>query len=192
MEVSQENAQDSLNQIQTVFARTRKSIASSPAGSTLILWGLLWLVTFTVVHFYLAYAFYIFMAMNAVGVPGTFIIWWIFHTRAPVRNSSGQSIVRRIFWLWAVLLIYIFIWLDLLAPYSGMQLNAFLCTAAMFAYIVMGLWFGSNFMILLALGVTAATLVGYHVLTPYYCLWMALVGGGAFTGTGLYIRICWR
>jgi len=57
---------------------------------------------------------------------------------------------------------------------------------------VMGLWFCSYFMVLLGLGVTAATLIGYYLLTPYYCLWMAAMGGGALLATGVYIRVCWR
>ena len=98
----------------------------------------------------------------------------------------------RIGGLWGALLIYIFIWLRLLSPVNGMQVNAFICTACMFAYIVIGLWFESYFMIVLGLAVTAATLIGFYLLAGYYCLWMAFAGGGALLGTGLYIRVRWR
>jgi hypothetical protein len=190
MDISQEDAQKSLNQIQNASAQMRKAIASSYASDLLILWGVLWAVAFTIAHFYLAYAFHIFMAMGVVGVIGTFIIRRVFYSSAPIKNSSGLR--WRMFWFWTLLFVYILIWLDILAPFNGLQCNAFICTAVMFAYIMLGLWFGSYFMVFLGLAVTAATLIGYHLLTPYYCLWMALMGGGALLGTGLYVRICWR
>lgn len=190
MDMSEKDARQSLNQIQNASAQMRKAVASSYAGDSLILWGVLWAGAFTIAHFYLAYAFHIFMAMAAVGGIGTFVIWRVFHSKAPVKNSSG--LWWRMFWFWTFLFIYIFIWLSILAPFSGLQCNAFICTVVMFAYIVLGLWFESYFMVFLGLAVTAATLIGYHFLTPYYCLWMAVMGGGALLGTGLYIRICWR
>ncbi len=73
-----------------------------------------------------------------------------------------------------------------------MQCNVFISTAGMFAYVVMGLWFNSRFMIILGLALTGVTLVGFYLLTPYYCLWMAIMGGGTLLGTGMYIRVRWR
>ncbi len=192
MNVSHENAQESLSTIQDVTVRTHRAIASAYASPLLILWGVLCIIAFTAAHFYLAHAFYIFMVMNVVGGIGTAVICWVFHSKAPIQDSSCPRIGWRIALLWILLYVYVTIWLFLLAPFSGLQLNAVICTAAMFAYIVMGLWFDSRFMIVLGLAVTVATLVGFYLLTPYYCLWMALTCGGATLGTGLYIRLRWR
>jgi hypothetical protein len=190
MDISEKDAQQSLNQIQDASAQMRRAIASSYASGLLILWGVLWAGAFTATYFYLAYAFHIFMVMAAVGGIGTFIIQCVFRSKAPIKNSSGLG--WRMFWFWTLLFVYIVIWLSILAPFTGLQCNAFICTAVMFAYIVLGLWFGSYFMVFLGLAVTVATLIGYHLFTPYYSLWMAAMGGGALLGTGLYIRICWR
>lgn len=192
MNISEEEARTSLNQIQNASAQMRKAIASSYGSNLLILWGLLWSIAFIATHFYLAYAHQIFVAMGLVGGIGTFIIRWAFYAMAPVKSSPEQKLGWRMFWFWVLLLVYIFIWLSIFAPSSGLQCNAFICTAVMFAYIVMGLWFCSYFMVLLGLGVTGATLIGYYLLTSCYCLWMALMGGGALLATGVYIRICWR
>jgi hypothetical protein len=192
MNISEKDAQQSLNQIQNASAQMRKAVASSYASGLLILWGVLWASAFTATYFYHAYAFHIFMAMSVVGGIGTSIIWWIFCAKTPIKNSSGQKLGWRMFWFWSLLFVFIIVWLSIFAPFNGMQCNAFICTAVMFAYIVLGLWFSSYFMVFLGLAVTAATLIGYHLLTPYYSLWMALMGGGALLGTGLYIRICWR
>jgi hypothetical protein len=189
MNMTQQEAQASLSAVDDVMLQTRRAIASSYANPLLILWGALWVVAFTTTQFYYIYAFKIFMAMGVVGAAGTAIVVRLFHRQAPVKETSSPRIGRRIAMFWILLLVYIAIWLFLLNPSNGIQCNAFICTAMMFAYIVMGLWFDSRFMIVLALAVTAVTLAGYYFLRDYYCLWMALVGGGAIFGTGLYIRL---
>jgi len=192
MNVSQEDAHEALSAVKNVMVQTRKAIASSYASDLLIMWGLLWIGAFIASHFYLAYAFYIFISMSVVGGLGTAVIYQVFRSKASLNDTSFQKVGWRMFLFWIFLFGYLIIWLCLLAPFSGLQCNAFICTAIMFAYIVIGLWFGSYFMVLLGLAVTAATLVGFYLLTPYYCLWMASMGGGALLGTGLYIRLRWR
>src|SRR4030042_4642329 len=177
MNVSREETHASLSAVRNVMAQTHKAISSAYANPSLIMWGVLWIIAFTTTHFYLAYAFYIFMAMAAVGGVGTAVIFGVFRSKAPIKDASSQKLGWRITALWILLCLYVVIWLFLLAPFSGIQCNAFICTAVMFAYIVMGLWFESRFMIILGLAVTVATLVGFYLLRNYYCLWMALVGG---------------
>jgi hypothetical protein len=187
-----EDANESLAMVDDIMVQTRKAIASIYASPLLILWGVIWIASFTVAHFYLDHAYYIFTAFNLVGGIGTFIIVQIFHTRSPVRGPISRKEGWRLFWFWVLLFTYVLIWLAILAPFSGLQLNAIIATASMFAYIVMGLWFGSYFMVWLGLGVTATTLIGFYFLHQYYCLWMAFTGGGAILCTGLYIRLRWR
>jgi len=193
MNVSQEDAQASLSTVNDVMDHTQKALSSAYSNPLLIMWGLLWIIAYTSTHFYHMYAFHIFMAMAAVGGVGTAVIYGVYRAKGPVKETpSHKSSLLRITALWIFLCLYIVIWLFLLAPFSGIQCNAFICTAVMFAYIVMGLWFESRFMVVLGLAVTVATLVGFYLLRDYYCLWMALVGGGALFGTGMYIRLRWR
>ena len=191
MNVSQENARESLSKAYEVMLQTHKAVASIYASPLLILWGLLWVVAFTASHFYHDYAFHIFMVMGLVGGLGTAVVRWIFHSKAHVRDASSQKASWRIVAFWILLFVYVVVWLLLLAPFNGIQCNAVISTAAMFAYVVMGLWYNSRFMIVLGLAVTIGTLVGFYLLTPYYCLWMAVTGGGAILATGLYIRLRW-
>jgi hypothetical protein len=174
------------------MVKTKKAIASSYANPSLIMWGILWIIAYTITHFYYIYAFYIFMSMAVVGGVGTAVIVGIFRSKAPIREVSSQKYGRRVTALWIFLCIYIVVWLFLLTPFTGIQCNAFICTVAMFAYIIMGLWFESRFMIVLGLVVTGATLIGFYHMREYYCLWMAFVGGGTLFGTGMYIRLRWR
>jgi len=189
---SPESAQDSLAVIEQVMAQTHKAIASTYANPLLVLWGILWVVSFTAAQFYLAYADYIFWSMGAIGGVGTFIIFRISRAQLSVRSELRFRIGRRILWSWILLYAYVFIWLAILAPFNGLQINAVCSTAAMFAYIMIGLWVGSYFMVWLGLAVTAMTLIGFYFLGHYYCLWMAVTGGGVILCTGLYIRLRWR
>jgi len=192
MNVSQEDARESLSTVHDVTVQTQRAITSAYVNPLLILWGVLWIVSFTAAHFYLSYAYHIFMSMSVIGCVGTAVIFWLLHSKAPVRDTSSPNIGWRIALFWISLFVYAVIWLFLFAPFDGRQCNAFLSTAAMFAYVVMGLWFTSCFMVVLGLAVTVATLVGYYFIETYYCLWMAIIGGGAFLGAGLYIRLRWR
>jgi hypothetical protein len=191
MNISEDNAKESLSKAKEVIAQTHRSIVSAYANPLLILWGLLWIMAFTAAHFYLDYDFHIFMAMVAAGGVGTALICRIFCSKVPIQDTSSR-IGRRIALLWILLYVYVVIWLFLLAPFHGLQCNAVICTAAMFAFVVIGLWFESYFMVLLGLAVTAATLTGFYLLTDHYHLWMAVTGGGTMLGTGLYIRLRWR
>jgi len=192
MNISQEDAKESLSTIQDIMVQTHRAVAAAYASPSLIMWGLLWTAAFIASQFYLAYAFYIFMAMGLIGSVGTTVIYRGFRRKTPIKDDSSQRFGRRIIWFWIVLIAYIIIWLFLLAPFSGLQCNAFISTACMFAYVVMGIWFGSYFMVWLGLTVTATTLISFYLFPCYYCLWMAIIGGGAILGTGLYIRLRWR
>ena len=192
MNVSQEDARKSLSTVHDVTVKTQRAIVSAYANPILILWGVLWIITYTAAHFYLAYAYHLFITMSVIGCVGTAVIFWLFHSKAPIRDTSSPGIEWRIALFWISLFVYAIIWLFLFAPFDGRQCNVFICTAAMFAYVVMGLWFTSCFMVVLGLAVTAATLVGYYFIETYYCLWMAIIGGVAFLGAGLYIRLRWR
>jgi hypothetical protein len=192
MNVSNEDAQASLAAVTETMIRTRKAIAAGYSSPLLILWGLLWVAAYTASHFYLKYADVIFEAMAGVGLLGTFFVLRRVKQTMPVKEPAEEKLNWRIGGLWWLLFIYAFIWLNLFRPVNGMQMNAFISTAVMFAYVIIGLWFAAYFMVWLGLAVTATTLIGFYLLTPYYCLWMAVTAGGLLLGTGLYLHAKWR
>ena len=192
MNVSQEDARESLTAIKATSDHTRKVVAASYASGLLILWGLIWVVAFISVHFYPRRAPYIFNTLNAVGIVGTILICRKWPARAATKTPASDKILWRIFGFWFLLFAFASLWLLLLSPAKGIQVSAFLCTVAMFGYVVLGLWLGSYFMVWLGLMVTALTLLGYYVLPGYFYLWMSPMGGGALLGTGIYIRVRWR
>jgi hypothetical protein len=194
MNISDEEARNSLDQVQAVTSRTRKTIAASYDSGLLIVWGLIWLIAFMGTHFFVAWAWEIWTALIGIGIVITFLVGWNqFRSANPIKAPAAEKIGWRIFGFWSLLFVYIFIWLSILRPTNGIQANAFICTTIMFAYVVTGLWSKSSYMLWLGLAVTCITLVGFYLIPPgYYCLWMAAMAGGAMLGTGLYIRLFWR
>jgi hypothetical protein len=192
MNVSQEDARESLKMIKATSNHTRKVVASTYASGLLILWGLIWVVGFMSVHFYPRRAGYIFNALNTVGIIATILICTKWPRKAATKTSASQNIFWRFLGLWFLLFAFASLWLLLLRPSQGVQVCAFLCTVAMFGYVVIGLWFGSYFMVWLGLIVTGLTFLGYHVFPGYFYLWMSPMGGGALLATGIYIRLRWR
>jgi len=194
MDISREQAKDSLEQIDAISARTRRAIASSCDSALLIIWGLIWIAAFIGTHFFLAWVWFIWLGLCAIGAAATFlVVRRQFRQANPIRMPADKRIGQRIFWFWALLFVYAFVWLSILKPHHGIQVNAFLCTAIMFAYVVIGIWSETRYMLWLGLAVTGTTLIGFYLIPPsYYCLWMAPTAGGALLGTGLYIRLRWR
>jgi hypothetical protein len=194
MDISEKEAQDSLEQIQAVSTHTRKTIAASYDSAVLMMWGLIGILGFLGTHFFLGWVWPIWMGLSGIGCIATLVFSWSqFRSANPVKIPASEKIGWRIFWFWSLLFVYIFLWLSILKPLHGIQINAFICTTIMFAYIVTGLWFKCYYMLWLGIGVTCTTLVGFYLIpTGYYCFWMALTGGGAIFGTGLYIRLFWK
>ncbi len=194
MNISNGEARKSLDEAQAVAERTRKSIAASYTSSLLIIWGIIWIAGFLGTHFFLAWVWPIWMVLGGIGSIATSWVCWRQQRLAnPIKVPPADKTGWRIFLFWCLLFIYMFIWLSILKPRHGIQLNAFMCTTIMFAYVVMGLWLKSYHMFWLGIIVTGTTLTGFYLIPwRYYCLWMAAMVGGAILATGIYVRLRWR
>jgi hypothetical protein len=187
MDVSSQEAQESLRLVEDTQTKWRKAVGASYVSGLLVLWGAIWVIGCANLQFSLETGGYVFMVLDLLGVGGTVLIarGW------PVKGPESRAAFRSVMGLWAFLALYAVIWIALFRPVGGKELGAFLSTLCMFGYVVIGLWFKSSLLIGLALAATALVLVGYYLLSSYFYLWAALTGGGAMLGTGLYIRR-WR
>jgi hypothetical protein len=183
MDVSREMAEQSLAEVQTTMDRTKKSIAGG-AGVIMMIWGVIWMIGFTMSYFRHPYTAWIWLVLDMIGITASIIAG---RSKAPVKVSSGLN--WRIFFFWFFLFVFGDIWLFLLWPWNGHQLGAFIVTLVMFASVTMGLFYWGMFFFWFGLTVTALTLAGYFWLLPWFNLWMAFVGGGAFFVSGLYLWI---
>ncbi len=194
MNLSDEEAAESLASVKDTAAKTRRAVVSAYESPFLIIWGLVWVLGFLGTHLFLEWVNWIWGLLSAIGVAATIVICWrLFHLAPATRSCGGRRLGLRTSLFWPVFFLYAFVWLNILQPHSGIQLNAFLCTAIMFAYVAIGLWFDSWLMVFLGLGVTVLTLVGFFVIPlAYYSLWMAIAAGGPLLATGICVRIRWR
>jgi hypothetical protein len=197
--ISKSDAEGALAEINSVISQTQKAIAAGPAAPLLILWGLIWVIGYSITHFSPRSAGAAWMVLVFIGSASS---WWAgVKIQSPVKSPNDWKI--GVFWL--VLFGYAFAWLVLLAPaglprgeewmtrhpFNSKQIGAFFATIPMFAYVVGGLWLG-RFFVWLGLLVTALTFVGYFLFNEYFHLWMAITGGGSLILAGVYVRKFWR
>jgi|SRR5579884_340466 len=199
MNISKKEAQESLDDIQSVTEQTRKAIAYGACSAMLILWGVIWMIGYSITQFSPNYAGFAWMGLIPIGA----VACWILGVRNQSSHHSANA--ARIGAFWLVLFGYAALWLVLLhptnlpsgaewahfQPINDRQISAFFATVPMFAYVVGGLWFGRFFVWLGAL-VTVMTVLGFYLLPNLFYLWMAFIGGGSLLVAGLYIRNRWR
>ena len=203
MNVSRDEARETLSQIEDVRQRTKKMVAYAGGDICFIVWGVIWFVGFLSTHF-LGYSRIMWSGI-AIGsiwfvlvATGIIISIIVEKRRAAVKSTIG----KRIGVFWWLLYAYVYLWIGLLFPFIEVQgraesvmfwnhFGAIAATIPMFAYVVMGLWL-EHFMVWLGLAVTALTILGLFLVQPYFYIWMAVVGGGTLAGTGLFIRNRWK
>lgn len=191
MAVTPDQARDSLNEIREMTAKLRRSLAASEASGHLMLWGAVWMGAFLACGLWPHRSGLIWGIGNAVGVVGSITIGLLVsNTKVHSDESSHES--RRLLLMWLSMFVFVGVWLWLLRPESGEQIAAFICTAVMFLYIVMGLWLEAGFLAWLGVAVTALTIAGYQWFPGQFYFWMAFTGGGSLFASGLYIHKAWK
>jgi len=182
MNLSKQEAQESLTDIENVISQTRKAIARSGASFALITWGVIWVLGFSGTQFLPKIAGPIWLMLDFIG----FVATWM-----KMRKSAHQQPANhRVLWAWLVLAGYMTFWVSLFHS-NGREMIAFVSTLPLCIYVICGLWFG-RFWIWLGLIVTAFTIMGYLLFPVWFPLWMAIAGGGSLIVSGLYILKFWK
>ena len=194
MNISKEDAKQSLTLIENTAAKTQKSLAAYYTCPFVLTWGLVWLLAFLGCHFYPKSSNKIWLALDAVGIICTLIIaYWLFKKLSPTKETKSGYTYRAIFWFWMLFMVYSIILSNLTGPMKGIRTSAFLCIMGLWCFVVFGLWMRINLLIWLGLIVTATTLIGYYVMPhQYYSLWMAFAGGAVLTVSAAYYLIRWK
>ena len=193
MDMTDQQARDALGEAEQAMHDVRARIAYAGIGPILILWGLIYATCFSITHFAHEAGVWAWLIGNTCGMAGTLVLGWVRPSRGPALSVSAKQFGRRLGLLWVAVFIYIPIWLTLLAPWQSEQMGAFITTAVMFVYVVMGLWLRTP--VLAALGgvVTALTFGGYFLFYPGWMnLWLAFAAGGVMLVSGVYLTWRWR
>ena len=191
MDVSPQDARASLDQVQDVTTRTRRSVASSTGGPIFMVWGLVWIVGMLIIQWRPHWSGRAWTTLDVLGFAATLLI--VFSQRANVKPSpAGRRQGLRICIFWLSLIPFMAVWVTLLQPIDELQLFAFICTVPLFALVVMGLWLESYSLVVVGFAVTGSVLLGYTQFPKHFGLWMALTGGGTMFVVGLLMRLRWR
>lgn len=205
MDISKEDAKDSLEQIETTIEQTRRRIAAGSTGPCLILWGAIWFAAYMVTyvtyfgehqswHFQLAERVSIgihvsgvcWLILSPIGMIATIVIM---SRKSPTRSAGDW----RWFLCWVIWFGYLFLWTAFFGRSNEYQISAFAASTAMFMFVMTGLWFDK---VLFRLGLAVTVLIAFCFFKfncqPIFWIWMAVLGGGSLAGTGFYIRRTWR
>jgi len=190
MQITSTEAEESLAAIRSMTQKMRRAAAGGGAHYFLILWGIIWFLGFLGSHFFTDdLAGYIWLALDILG---GFSCWGISLWLSRRVHKTGDSVNgRRIGIFWASLFVYCGLTVWIARPPDGKQLAMLIVIFVMIGWMAMGLIFSLS-IIKFAFFITALALSGYFLLPDFFYLWMALLGGGAMIGCGLFIRFKWK
>jgi cation transport ATPase len=180
--IDAKEAASALSDIEQIVHRVRQSTIYNLASLMLIWWGALILVGNIATYLWPRNGGYIWIAVNVVGLAGTFAIGAYNSRRRNARGFDFRMVA-------AIVLFFAFgiLWSIMLGHFTPRQLGVFWPTYFMMIYTIVGLWVGAAFAAI-GLGITALTLIGYFFVGAWFDLWMAVVNGGGLMLGGLWMR----
>ena len=189
MNISPDEAEESLAAIQRMTQKTRHSVASSGAHISLIVTGIVWLIGFMSTQFLSGeIVAYIWIGLSILGSTLATVLG--LRTGKRVRSPSATPTAKRIGLIWLLLAVYCLAAIAVAWPMDGKQLTTFIVLFVLIGWLVMGLLL-SIISIWPGLIIIALVLIGYFLLPGIFYLWMGLLGGGGLILLGLYIRYRW-
>jgi hypothetical protein len=178
--IDAKQAAQALLDIETVVRRVRQSRNYQIASLMLMLWGALVVAGYLGGYLWPRWAGYLWVAINIVGIAGSFAIGAFVRSRT-VSASDARPLI-------ALLLFFAFgYFVCTLGHFGPRELGAFWPMYFMLVYTIAGLWMGSAFEVI-GLGIAALTLLGYFFIGDWFELWMAAVNGGGLLLGGLWMR----
>ena len=187
--VSANEAEETLAAIQVMAQKIRRSIASGGTSITLIVTGIVWLVGFLATQFLNgAIVAYIWGGMSILGS----LVGVLLGTRLGkrVRSTSFNVTARRAITFWLLLILYGITIILLARPMDGKLATLFIILFIMIGQLSMGMLISFS-SVWWALPISALALIGYLLLPGIFYLWMAILGGGGMIALGLHIRYRW-
>lgn len=184
MKTSPDDIKKTLVDLDRIVADTRRAIVALHTADHLILWGLIWMIGFGVGQFTGGSIPWVWLPLAAVGMVGS---GWIGWRKA---RAVSSPLLLRILCFFLVLIGYAMVWAVLLHPFNHHNFSVYIASVFLFAYVVGGLWLGRIF-VGMGLLITALAVFGVLFVPDWRDGLMAVLGGGALIGTGVYIRRAW-
>lgn len=189
MNISPNEAEESLAAIQQVVQKTRRSIADSGYSTSLIITGVVWLIGYLGTQFLTgSIVVTIWVGVSLLGSAAATILG--IRRGKRVRNPATHQTVRRIGFFWLLLVLFCAASIAVAWPMNGKQLTVFIILFIMLGQAAMGLILSFS-SVWWVLPISALALAGYFLVPDYFYLWMSLLGGGSMIALGLYIHHRW-
>ena len=189
MNISPNEAEEALADIQKMTQKTRRSIASSGAYIFLIITGIVWLVGSLATQFMSgAIVPAIWIGMSLLGSAISILLGRRMGGR--VRSPSTSPMAKRAVIFWLLLVLYGIAVIAVARPADGKQMTMLIILFIMIGQLSMGLLISFSYS-WWAVPITALALTGYFLLPELFYLWMGILVGGGMIGLGLYIRLRW-
>jgi hypothetical protein len=181
MSIDSQQAASALSDIDAIVRRVRQSRIYNLASLMIIMWGALTFAGYLATYLSPRSGYYFWIAVYLTGIAGSFVVSRLDQARKGVRTFD-----LRIFAAF-VLFIAFGIFCCWLGHFTPRQLGTFWPLYFALVYTVAGLWIGTAFVVI-GLGITALTLIGYFLVGDAFDLWMAFVNGGGLMLGGLWMR----
>jgi hypothetical protein len=190
MNITPDEAEQSLAAIQDMAHKTRHAIASGTAHISLITTGTIWMIGFVCTQFLSngLLLTYIWIGLSVVGS----LVAAVLNIRAGrrVHSPSAGATAKRIALIWLLLALYGLSAIALTWPIDGKQLTMFIVLFVILGWMAMGVLLSFS-SIWPGLIIIALALAGYFLLPDYFYLWMGILVGGGMIAFGIYIRSRW-
>jgi hypothetical protein len=179
--IDSQQASEALSEINEIARRVRQSTIYNLTSLMLIMWGVLVFAGNITSFLWPRSAGYVWFVVDALGIAGSFAVSAYGYPRTRIRTFNVRALI-------ALLLVIAFglfcCWFGHLTP---RQMATFWPIYFMLFYTVAGLWIGTAYVVI-GLGITTLTLIGYFLLGGAFDLWMAFVNGGGLLLGGLWMR----
>lgn len=186
MSLSQDQAAESLKEIDRTARRSALAYSYASASPYLIMWGLFWMLGYSVSDLSPKLANPLWTALLVVGIAGSMLIGRrqrLSGLSQPMPSHPGL----RFFVTFFAIGMFITATYAIFGHAGLRQQAAFVPLIVALVYSVMGIWKGPRFLVL-GIMIAALTLGGFFFLKEHFLLWMAVVGGGSLLVGGLWLK----
>ena len=180
--IDSKQATEALTDIDEIVRRVRQSRIYNFSSLMLIMWGALVFAGYVASYIWPRMNGVQWIVLDVIGLAASLAIGASTRRRAGVNTFSTRFLAA--FVLFAVFGCILSIGVGHLRP---RQMDAFWPIYFMMVYTIVGLWFGTAFVVI-GVGVTVLTLIGYFFIGAWFEPWMALVNGGGLILGGLWMR----
>lgn len=185
--LSADEARQSLAEIESITRQMRQAVRRGLTSRILLLWGVLWILIFTLSFLFPKSADWIAWPLNALGFVATGLL--VARQDRQVRGEGTRALLKQLAFAWIAIIAFALL-LPLLLGIPGWPTRlALLTSIVMLGYVIQGIWLKDAVFVLLGLFVTGAVLSCHTWLTPpHFLLGLGILGGGALLLGGLAIH----